>query len=216
MATTYESNIGFFTPITSESVQDAFKEYGGQWIIDAIAIAAKRGRRNWSYVEGILRRWRADGRDDQPAGQDPEGPTGPMTEALIDIFRWRARIEKGNDRQAYNELRGLSTQLHDMGYTTVEAILQLFAKWKKETGHNYPWTAKQFVAFASVALATSEEEDQTHDHHNRGRGSRNGRSANSRKNDDMPDYTAMAREAQAQLQLPDIDLSEILPEGDLG
>ena len=208
VALAYESNIGMFTPITSEMVRSAYEEYGGQWIIDAIAIATKRNKRNWSYVEGILRRWKADGRDES----SDENPAYALTDTLTDIFRWRARIEKGSDRRALNDLRGAAVQLYDMGYTTVEAIEQLFAAWKKETGHSYPWTVSQFISFASAALATPEEEKEGHNgNSHRGRGSRNGRSTNSGKTLAL-DYTALAREAQSQLNLPEIDLDEVLPD----
>jgi DnaD/phage-associated family protein len=59
----YESNIGTLTPMIAEALQDAEKTYPADWIEDAIRIAVKNNKRNWHYVEAILKRWQEGGRD---------------------------------------------------------------------------------------------------------------------------------------------------------
>jgi DnaD/phage-associated family protein len=66
----YESEIGLFTPMASEMVQDDFDTYGGEWLIDAIRLAVKAGVRRWNYVQGILRRWHVEGRSDAQLGSN--------------------------------------------------------------------------------------------------------------------------------------------------
>jgi len=69
---TYENEIGFMTPIISDKIQDAEKDYPEAWIIEAIGIAAKNNKRNWGYVEGILKRWKADGKNNGKKEYRPE------------------------------------------------------------------------------------------------------------------------------------------------
>jgi len=61
----YEANIGPLTPMIADALLDAEKTYNATWIEDAIRIAVERNKRNWRYVDAILRRWQEGGRDDQ-------------------------------------------------------------------------------------------------------------------------------------------------------
>lgn len=61
--TEYENEIGQLTPIISGQIEAAVDEFGANWLVDAIAIAADNNVRKWSYINGILKRWRVDGRD---------------------------------------------------------------------------------------------------------------------------------------------------------
>ena len=61
----YESNIGVFTAMSSEMVRSAFDDYGAVLVVDAIKAAVSQNVRKWSYVDGILKRWKADGRKAQ-------------------------------------------------------------------------------------------------------------------------------------------------------
>lgn len=69
----YESNIGVLTPMIAEALRDAETTYPSAWVEDAIRIAVERNKRNWRYVEAILRRWQEGGRDDQK-GQPENRP----------------------------------------------------------------------------------------------------------------------------------------------
>jgi len=59
----YEQNIGPLTPILSETLQEAEKNYPLDWIEDAIRIAVVKNVRTWRYIEAILRSWKEKGRD---------------------------------------------------------------------------------------------------------------------------------------------------------
>lgn len=59
----YEQNIGPLTPIIAEKLKDCEKTYGGEWVREAIELAVNRNKRSLAYIEGILKRWQADGRD---------------------------------------------------------------------------------------------------------------------------------------------------------
>jgi DnaD/phage-associated family protein len=67
----YESNIGMFTQLSSEMVQAAVVEYGPLFVVDAIKESVRQNVRKWSYVDGVLRRWKANGRD-SPKPKEPE------------------------------------------------------------------------------------------------------------------------------------------------
>lgn len=58
----YESEIGVFTSMTSEIVREAMDEYGAIMVVDAIKAASTQNVRKWAYVDGILKRWKANGR----------------------------------------------------------------------------------------------------------------------------------------------------------
>ena len=66
----YETNIGPLTPLIADALRDAEKTYQADWIEDAFRIAVERNKRNWHYIEAILRRWQEGGRDDRKDKQD--------------------------------------------------------------------------------------------------------------------------------------------------
>lgn len=59
--TEYENEIGMLSPTVSDNLQEAEKTYPSDWIINAIKIAAKNNKRNWAYVDAILKNWKANG-----------------------------------------------------------------------------------------------------------------------------------------------------------
>jgi DNA replication protein len=60
----YEQSIGILDPITAESLREALQTYPESWIRDAIKEAVALNKRSWRYIEKILERWTAEGRDD--------------------------------------------------------------------------------------------------------------------------------------------------------
>ncbi|MEJ5224107.1 MAG: DnaD domain protein [Anaerolineales bacterium] len=58
----YEENIGPLTPLVADALKDAEREYPPDWIADALGEAVMRNKRNWKYIEAILKRWKQDGR----------------------------------------------------------------------------------------------------------------------------------------------------------
>lgn len=60
----YEQNIGPLTPMIGEQLKAAEQEYPPTWIDEAMQIAVARNKRSWKYVEAILKRWQAEGKDD--------------------------------------------------------------------------------------------------------------------------------------------------------
>ena len=66
----YEENIGALTPLMADALRDAEKEYPAEWFDEAFTIAVTRSKRNWKYIEAILKRWKDEGheRKDQPDG----------------------------------------------------------------------------------------------------------------------------------------------------
>ncbi len=62
--TSYEQNIGALTPMIADSLELAEKEYPEGWIVESFQIAVENNKRNWRYCEAILKRWKADGKDE--------------------------------------------------------------------------------------------------------------------------------------------------------
>lgn len=65
----YESHIGPLAPLISDALKDAEKTYPNEWIVDAIDRAVKINKRNWRYIEAILKRWQSEGRNDDYVGR---------------------------------------------------------------------------------------------------------------------------------------------------
>jgi len=57
----YEENIGPLTPLLADTLKEAEQIYPAEWIAEAIQIAVERNKRNWKYIEAILKRWKEEG-----------------------------------------------------------------------------------------------------------------------------------------------------------
>lgn len=82
----YEKNIGPLAPMISEKIATDLEEYGLQMCLDAISEALKNNVRKWSYVQGILKNWKLDGRRSNKEAKDQEThaiilPDGQIVEA---------------------------------------------------------------------------------------------------------------------------------------
>ncbi len=61
----YEQNIGPLTPLLAEELMEAENSYPTPWIEDAFREAVELNKRSWRYVQRILERWAAEGREDE-------------------------------------------------------------------------------------------------------------------------------------------------------
>lgn len=66
----YEENIGALTPLLSDMLREAEKNYPAVWFEEAFEIAVSRNIRNWKYVEAILARWKEKGKDERKDNAD--------------------------------------------------------------------------------------------------------------------------------------------------
>lgn len=85
----YEAEIGALTPIIREKINSALDDYPSSWILDGITESVQHNARNWSYIEAILKRWKAEGKG---AGKKPEkartkGRVGHSYEEGIDYAK---------------------------------------------------------------------------------------------------------------------------------
>jgi len=60
--TIYQNNIGMLSGVISEKLDADIKDYSDIWVIDAIQESVKQEKRSLAYVEGILKRWKREGR----------------------------------------------------------------------------------------------------------------------------------------------------------
>lgn len=67
----YEENIGPLTPLIADMLKEAEELYREEWFEEAFSIAVKNNKRNWKYVEAILKRWKEEGTHGQKDKQDP-------------------------------------------------------------------------------------------------------------------------------------------------
>lgn len=68
----YEENIGPLTPMIADTLKDAEETYETDWIVDALELAVKNNKRNWKYIEAILKRWKEEGRGEKQSGRNAE------------------------------------------------------------------------------------------------------------------------------------------------
>lgn len=84
--TLYEENIGALTPLLSDMLREAEKNYPSVWFEEAFEIAVSRNIRNWKYVEAILARWKEKGKDERKDQQDIIKDTKRYTDSDFSEF----------------------------------------------------------------------------------------------------------------------------------
>ena len=62
----YSSEIGILTPMIADSINEWIKDgFPVKWMCDAIHEAALQNKRNWKYCEAIIKRWDAQGSQEE-------------------------------------------------------------------------------------------------------------------------------------------------------
>jgi DNA replication protein len=82
----YEENIGPLTPLLADILKDAEKTYPPEWVAEALEISVKNNKRNWKYVEAILRRWKEEGHAKEQDRRDAKEPRGRDVTRKVEDF----------------------------------------------------------------------------------------------------------------------------------
>jgi DnaD/phage-associated family protein len=82
----YEENIGALTPLMADALKDAERDFPAEWIAEAFAEAVSRNKRNWKYVEAILKRWKEEGRAEKQNRRDAEENRGSDVNRKVEEF----------------------------------------------------------------------------------------------------------------------------------
>ena len=82
----YEENIGPLTPLIADALKDSEKTYPSDWVAEALGIAVKNNKRNWKYVETILRRWKEEGHAKKQDRRDAQEDGSRYTEGEFADF----------------------------------------------------------------------------------------------------------------------------------
>jgi DNA replication protein len=82
----YEENIGPLTPIIADALKDSEQTYPPEWVAEALEIAVKSNKRNWKYVEAILRRWKEEGHAKEQDRRDAKEPHGREVKRKVEDF----------------------------------------------------------------------------------------------------------------------------------
>ncbi len=64
----YEQNIGLMTELIAEQLRDMEKTYPPDWIQEAFEIAVVNNKRALRYIQAVLKRWEAEGKDEGYTG----------------------------------------------------------------------------------------------------------------------------------------------------
>lgn len=82
----YEANVGMMTPMIADALKDAERTYPAQWIADAIQEAVKSNKRNWRYIETVLKNWQEEGKGSAKNGRPARRNESRKVEGKIDDF----------------------------------------------------------------------------------------------------------------------------------
>jgi DNA replication protein len=69
----YERNIGPLTPMITDELKDAEKEFPAEWLEEAMRVAVAANKRSLRYIRAILERWRTEGKGHDEAHQGIRG-----------------------------------------------------------------------------------------------------------------------------------------------
>jgi len=86
----YEQNVGPLTPLIADILKDAEETYSQEWLADAIKLAAENNKRNWKYIEAILKRWKEEGRAEKQDRRNDKKNGQQSINRKIDQLRKRA------------------------------------------------------------------------------------------------------------------------------
>ena len=82
----YEENIGPLTPLIADALKDAEGLYREEWFEEAFTIAVKNNKRNWRYVEAILKRWKEEGKNGKKDQHNSEKSSERYTDSQFSEF----------------------------------------------------------------------------------------------------------------------------------
>jgi DNA replication protein len=82
----YEENIGPLTPLIADALKEAEGLYREEWFEEAFTIAVKNNKRNWRYVEAILKRWKEEGKNGKKDQQNSERGSEKYTDSQFSEF----------------------------------------------------------------------------------------------------------------------------------
>ena len=118
-----QSGFGTINISVKEMLEILLKEYGVEWILEAMKVAVKSNKRSLKYVEGILQNWRRDGgmklESDKKTTTSPkhktrfhnfEQRTDKYSSDQLDTIAKRKReahsenLRKQKEQEEYNEL----------------------------------------------------------------------------------------------------------------
>jgi len=91
VCSTYEDNIGFISPMIADQIKADLQEYPAGWIVEAIEIAIANNVRKLAYVEGVLERWKREGKSDKRTGNGYNG-NGYKRAADPDPFKGKREL----------------------------------------------------------------------------------------------------------------------------
>jgi DnaD and phage-associated domain len=74
------------TPLLADALKDAEQTYPPEWVAEALEISVKSNKRNWNYVEAILRRWKEEGHAKEQDGRDVKKPRGRDVTRKVEDF----------------------------------------------------------------------------------------------------------------------------------
>ncbi len=102
----YESEIGLITAMIADELKEAATDYPLKWTLDAIHECAIQNKRGWKYVLSILKRWKAQGNQEdnkpQQGKQSNYKPRDLVQERYGGIMEWLQEAEQNDDNTTAN------------------------------------------------------------------------------------------------------------------
>lgn len=107
---------GTLSSVISDKIQGLERDYGNRWVAEAMKIAVFKGKRNLSFVTGILKNWKADGIDEPWSKEQQQvnkkgGGRGSSGKPEIAIVQQETGTEPDVTQEEYEELLRLAEEL---------------------------------------------------------------------------------------------------------
>lgn len=118
----YEEEIDKVTEMVKESVATTLQSYPGEWVIEAINVAVRAGKRFWGYVEGVLQNWEKVGHGEEDdtgsglggktyiLGMGEIGEVNPIAVKIWDkvLKELESRVSRSNFKTWFSKTAGYS------------------------------------------------------------------------------------------------------------
>lgn len=101
----YEKEIGLLTPYIADAMKEMEAALPAAWILDAMKEAAANNKRNWKYVQAILKRWQEQGSQEPRKGKAKVSTPAP-------VKRTAEALEQA--RQAAKSLFGMEEERQEV------------------------------------------------------------------------------------------------------
>lgn len=104
VARLFESEgFGTISVTIRDKLCELLDDYGERWVVDAMKLSVVKGKRKLSFTEGVLKNWKADGRD-ETRGISVVSPLPTLAEVRAEEERKKKERQEGLRREMFGDV----------------------------------------------------------------------------------------------------------------